>query len=49
MKFATEALDESSIKKRCIVRRADDDSFDKAMHLWFTQESIRAHLSAVSW
>ena len=38
MKFATEALDESSIKKRCIVRRADDDSFDKAMHLWFTQE-----------
>ena len=41
MKFATEALDESSIKKRCIVRRADDDSFDKAMHLWFTQERYK--------
>ena len=38
MKFATEALDECSIKKRCIVRRADDDSCDNAMDLWFTQE-----------
>ncbi|XP_062499058.1 jerky protein homolog-like [Corticium candelabrum] len=36
--FAVEAKDSSSFKKRCIVRRADDDQFDKAMHLWFTQE-----------
>ena len=36
--FAAEAQDSSSFKKRCIVRRADDDQFDKAMHLWFTQE-----------
>ncbi len=38
MKFATEAVDETSLKKRCIVRRADDSTFDKAIHLWFLQE-----------
>ena len=27
--FAAEAKDSSSFKKRCIVRRADDDQFDK--------------------
>ena len=36
--FAAEAKDSSSFKKRCIVRRADDQ-FDEAMHLWFTQAS----------
>ncbi len=38
MKFATKAVDETSLKKRCIVRRADDSTFDKAIHLWFLQE-----------
>ena len=36
--FAVEDKDSSSYKKRCIVRRADDNEFYKAMHLWFTQE-----------
>ena len=38
MKFATETQDERCLKKRCIVRKADDDAFDKAVHFWFVQE-----------
>ena len=38
MKFATETQDERCLKKRYIVRKADDDDFDKAIHFWFMQE-----------
>ncbi len=38
MKFVTETQDERCLKKRCIVRKADDDAFDKAVHFWFVQE-----------
>lgn len=36
--FAKEAKDNGTVKSRCIVRKAADDAFDKAMHLWFAQE-----------
>ena len=35
MKFVTETQDEKCLKKRCIVRKADDDTFDKAVHFSF--------------
>ena len=38
MKFATETQDEQCLKKRCIVRKANDEDFDKAVHIWFMQE-----------
>ena len=38
IKFAGEAQDDSSLKSRCIVRRADDDAHDRAIHHWFIQE-----------
>ena len=38
MKFASESTDPSCLKKRCIVRKANDESLDQAMHLWFTRE-----------
>ena len=42
MKFgATESTDPSCLKKRCIVRKANDEVFDNAMHLWFTQERLK--------
>ena len=37
-RFATETQDEKCLKKRCIIRKADDHTFDKAVHLWFMQE-----------
>ena len=36
LKFATESTDPSCLKKRCIVRKANDEVFDNAIHLWFT-------------
>ena len=41
LKFATESTDPSCLKKRCIVRKANDEVFDNAMHLWFTQERLK--------
>ena len=38
LKFST---DPSCLKKRCIVRKANDEVFDNAMHLWFTQERLK--------
>lgn len=38
MKFVAETQNEKCLKKRCTVRKADDDAFDKAIHLWFMQE-----------
>ncbi len=40
-KFASEVVDSTCLKKRCIVRRANDEVFDNAMHLWFTQERLK--------
>ena len=40
-KFAKEAKDSGMVAERCLVRRADDDRFDKAMHLWFSQERAK--------
>ena len=37
-RFATETQDEKCLKKRCIIRKADDHTFDKAVYLWFIQE-----------
>ena len=36
--FVGEAQDDSSLKSRCIVRRADDDAHDRVIHHWFIQE-----------
>ena len=41
LKFETESTDPSCLKKRCIVRKANDEVFDNAMHLWFTQERLK--------
>jgi len=38
MKFSSEARDPGSPKKRCIVRKANDEGPDQASHLWFVQE-----------
>ena len=38
IKFAGEAQNYSSLNIRCIVRRADDDAHDRAIHQWFIQE-----------
>ncbi|KAG9348076.1 hypothetical protein JZ751_004101 [Albula glossodonta] len=35
--FAKEATDSRSLKRRCIIRKPDDEKFDKAMHLWYSQ------------
>ena len=37
IKFAGEAQDDSSLTNWCIVRRADDDAHDRAIHHWFIQ------------
>ncbi|KAJ8383582.1 hypothetical protein AAFF_G00219620 [Aldrovandia affinis] len=44
--FAREATDSRSLKRRFIVRKPDDEKFDKAMHLWYCQ--TRASGSAIS-
>ncbi len=38
MKFVTETQNEKCLEKRCIIRTADDDAFDRAVHFWFMQE-----------
>ena len=38
IKLAGEAQDDSSQKNLCILRRADDDAHDGAIHHWFIQE-----------
>jgi len=30
--------DERCLKKQCIAWKADDEDFDKAIHIWFMQE-----------
>ena len=47
IKFAGEAQNDSSLKSRCIVRRADDDAHDRAIHHWFIQEE--AFSIGLSW
>ena len=39
--FAKEAKDSGCVKERFIVRKAVDENFDKAMHLWFSQERAK--------
>ena len=38
LQFAAEAKHVCVLKKHCIIRRADDDQFEKAVLLWFIQE-----------
>ena len=38
IKFAGEVQDDNSLINQCIVRRADDDAHDRAIHQWFIQE-----------
>ena len=38
IKFTGEAQDDSFLTNWCIVRRADDDGHDRAIHHWFIQE-----------
>ena len=34
IKFSSECCDYSALKKHCILRKADDETFDRAMHLY---------------
>lgn len=40
-RFQREAKDAGAVMNRCVIRKANDDAFDKAIHLWFTQERAK--------
>uniref|UniRef100_UPI003AAF228D jerky protein homolog-like n=1 Tax=Centroberyx gerrardi TaxID=166262 RepID=UPI003AAF228D len=40
-KFASEVTDSNTLKNRCVVRKAEDEDFDRALHQWFMQERGR--------
>ena len=48
-KFASEYCDSSSLKKRCLVRKADDETSDRALQLWFVEvQSFLTYARSVS-